>query len=281
MTKVLVVDENGASRLTLANQLSAGGYKVLESSDGLEALQVIAREHPDLVLAEVLMPRLDGFSLCRQLKTDPVTASIPVVLLTRNHPTREDEAFALSVGAEHYLIKPVPNDMLLALVGRLTLRSKVLPLAVQNEIDYLRGYVARLRQQIRDRCAEITQAQLQAEETRSEVALARAEWLKGEREELNRQLRRAKVRLEELQSQIPILPPRLRFNTDVVYDMRGLLMMAIRSSDLLLRGAQGMLPEPQAERLLVIRESSRRLLDILNALEVPEPLPRQFEYQEA
>ncbi|MBI4787527.1 MAG: response regulator [Chloroflexi bacterium] len=277
MTKILIVDDNGASRLLIANQLVEGGYQVLESGDGLEALQMVARERPDLVMTEVLMPRVDGFTLCRQLKTDPVTASIPVILLARNHPTREDEAFALTVGAEHYLVKPVANDILLALVGRLTLRSKVLPLAVQNESDYLRGYLARLRQQIRDRTTEIERAEQQSEQTHSEVAQARAEWLKGEREELNRQLRRAKSRLDELQSQSLMSPMRLRFNADVMSDIRGLLTMIVRSSDLLLRGAHGALPEPQAERLLVIRESSRRVLDILNAIEVPAAAPRQLE----
>ncbi len=277
MIRILIVDDNGAARLALANQLTAGGYQVLEAGDGLEALQMIARERPDLVMIEVLMPRIDGFTLCRQLKSDAVTAAIPVVLLARNYPSREDEAFALTVGAEHYLVKPVPNDVLLALVGRLTLRSKVLPLALQNEADYLRGYIARLRQQLRDRSHEIEQAERQATETSSEVAQARAEWLKGEREELNRQLRRAKARLDELQSQSLADPVRLRFNADVVNDMRGLLTMIVRSSDLLLRGMHGSLPEPQAERLLIIRESSRRVLDILNALQVPANEPKQLD----
>jgi CheY-like chemotaxis protein len=277
MSRILIVDDNGAARLTIANQLTAGGYQVLESGDGLNALQMIAREQPDLVMAEVLMPGLDGFTLCRQLKMDPETASIPVVLLTRHYPTREDQAFALTVGAEHYLVKPIANATLLALVGRLTLRSKVLPLAVQNETDYLRGYIARLRQQIRDRSSEIKQSQLQAAQTRSEVAQARAEWLKTEREELNRQLRRAKARLDDLQSQAPVSPARLQFNADVASDMRGLMAMIVRSSDLLLRGAHGALPDPQAERLLIIRESSRRVIDILNAMEIPRGVPRRLE----
>lgn len=277
MIRILIVDDNGAARLALANQLTAAGYQVLEAGDGLDALQMIARERPDLVMVEVLMPRIDGFTLCRQLKTDAVTAAIPVVLLARNHPSREDEAFALTVGAEHYLVKPVPNDILLALVGRLTLRAKVLPLALQNESDYLRGYIARLRQQLRDQSREIEQAEYQASETASEVAQARAEWLKGERDELNRQLRRAKARLDELQSQSLASPARLRFSADVVNDMRGLLTMIVRSSDLLLRGMHGALPEPQAERLLIIRESSRRVLDILNALQVPANEPKQLD----
>ncbi len=269
MIRILIVDDNGAARLALANQLAASGYQVLEAGDGTEALQMIARERPDLVMVQVLMPRIDGYTLCRQLKNDAVTTAIPIVLLARHHPSREDEAFALSVGAEHYVVQPVPNDILLALVGRLTHRSKVLPLALQNESDYLRGYIARLRQQLRDRSRDIEQAIYQATETSSQVAQARAEWLKGEREELDRQLRRARARLDELQSQSLATPIRSRFNADVVGDIRGLLTMIVRSSDLLLRGMHGSLPEPQAERLLTIRESSRRALDILNVLQVP------------
>lgn len=268
MARILIVDDNGASRLALTEQLAAAGYETLESSDGLEALRVVAREKPDVVMVEVLMPKLDGFSFCRQLKSDSVSASIPVVLLTRTPPSREDESFALTVGAEHYLIKPVPNEVLLSLIGRLTLRSRVLPLAVQNETDYLRGYVSRLRQQIREKSKEIEQARLQAEQTRSEVAQARSDWLKGEFDELNRQLQRARNRLEELQSRA-VTTTRLRMNADVMNDMRGMLSLIVRSSDLLLRGVHGALPEPQAERLLIIRESARRVLEILNAVEIP------------
>ncbi len=277
MAKILVVDDNGASRLQLAEQLATAGYQVIESSDGIEALRIVAREQPDVVMVEVLMPKMDGFMMCRQLKSDPATAAIPVILLTRATPTREDESFALTVGAEHYLIKPVPSDILAALVGRLTLRSRVLPLAVQNEADYLRGYVARLRQQIRDKVKEIEQARLQTEQTRSEVAQARAEWLRGEFDELNRQLSRARARLEDLQSKA-VAAARLRLNAEVLSDVRGMLTTVVRSSDLLLRGVHGALPEPQAEYLLVIRESARRVLEIINAIEVPgatAALPRR------
>ncbi len=270
MARILIVDDNGAARMALAEQLTAAGYQVFESSDGIEALQVAAREQPDVVMTEVLMPKMDGFSLCRQLKSDPTSAGVPVILLTRTPPTREDESFALTVGAEHYLVKPVPNDVLLALIGRLTLRSRVLPLAVQNEADYLRGYVSRLRQQIREKAKEIEQARLQVEQTRSEVAQARGEWLRGEFDELNRQLQRARVHLEELQTRA-VATARLRLTPDVLTDMRGMITMIVRSSDLLLRGVHGALPEPQAERLLIIRESARRVLEVLNAIEIPGP----------
>ncbi|MBI3912916.1 MAG: response regulator [Chloroflexi bacterium] len=270
MARILVVDDNGASRLSLTQQLTAGGYQALESSDSIDSLRVITREQPDIVMVEVLMPRLDGFSLCRQLKSDPATAAIPIVLLTRTPPTPEDESFAMSVGAEHYLVKPVAKEVLLALIGRLALRSRVLPLAVQNESDYLRGYISRLRQQIREKSKEIEQARLQAEQTRSEVAQARSEWLKGEFDELNRQLQRARARLEDLQTRA-VAPARLRINADVLNDMRGMITMIVRSSDLLLRGVYGALPEPQAERLMIIRESARRVLEILVAVELPGP----------
>ncbi len=282
MARILIVDDNGASRLALAEQLNAAGYQTIESSDGIEALSIVAREQPDILLVEVLMPRLDGFSLCRQLKSDPATAAIPVVLLTRTPPSREDESFAFTVGAEHYLVKPVANQVLLALVGRMALRSRVLPLAVQNETEYLRGYISRLRQQIREKAKEIEQARLQAEQTRSEVALARGEWLKGEFDELNRQLQRARARLEDLQTRA-VVPARLRINADVLNDMRGMITMIVRSSDLLLRGVYGALPEPQAERLLIIRESARRVLEIINAVELPgatAPAPKRLKSQD-
>ena len=279
MARILIVDDNGAARMALAEQLTAAGYQVFESSNGIEALQVVAREQPDVVMTEVLLPKMDGFTLCRQLKSDLPSAGIPVVLLARTPPTREDESFALTVGAEHYLVKPIPTQALLTLIGRLTLRSRVLPLAVQNEADYLRGYVSRLRQQIREKAKEIEQARLQVEETRSEVGQARGEWLRGEFDELNRQLQRARARLEELQTRA-VATARLRLSAEVLNEMRGMITMVVRSSDLLMRGVHGALPEPQMERLLIIRESARRVLEVLSAIQVPsqqQPSPKRLK----
>ena len=84
MSKIVVIDPNPVARLEMVNLSRAEGYPVLESGDGLAALQVIVHECPAVVLVEVLMPRVDGFALCHQLKTDPVTASIPIVLLARS-----------------------------------------------------------------------------------------------------------------------------------------------------------------------------------------------------
>ncbi len=271
MKRILILDDNAESRKSLAQQLTAEGYEILESVDGLESLDIIAVEHPDLVIAQVLSPRLDGFTFCHLMKSNPSTASIPIVLLSSNKPTPEDEAFALSVGGEDLLVTPVDRDTLVALVGRLLLRSEVLPLAVRNEVDYLRGYVVRLRNQIREHNAEIKKAESQAAHTNSEVARARSKWLANEREELNRQLHRARARLDELQAERVLPHPSLHFDADVSNDIHTMLTTIMRSSDLLLSGAHGALPEPQAERLLVIREGSRRVLDVLNALRAPEP----------
>ena len=84
MRKIVVIDPNPVARLEMVNLSRAEGYPVLESGDGLAALQVIVHECPAVVLVEVLMPRVDGFALWHQLKTDPVTASIPIVLLARS-----------------------------------------------------------------------------------------------------------------------------------------------------------------------------------------------------
>src|SRR5205085_8777150 len=80
--KILVVDDLAANRDLMKRILTAQGYDVLTAQDGQEALEIIAQQTPDLVLTDVRMPRKDGFGLCRELKSQPATRLLPVVLMT-------------------------------------------------------------------------------------------------------------------------------------------------------------------------------------------------------
>ena len=111
---VLVVDDNADLRLML-ERLLAPHWAVRVASDGQEALELIAADAPDLVLSDVMMPRLDGFGLLAALRRDPATASIPVILLSAR--AGEDAAVSgLDAGADDYLVKPFSSVELLARV---------------------------------------------------------------------------------------------------------------------------------------------------------------------
>lgn len=113
--RILVVDDEPLIRAQLSEALGKSGFLVSEVVDGEGALEAVKRLRPDCVILDVLMPRLDGYMVCRALKADPETAHIPVLLLTALH-RKEDLLQGLGVGAEDFLRKPFDLQELLARV---------------------------------------------------------------------------------------------------------------------------------------------------------------------
>jgi CheY-like chemotaxis protein len=117
--RVLVVDDDRVIQQLLEVNLELEGYEVVATaSDGREALEKIAELTPDLVILDVMMPKMDGIEVCRHLKRDPKTADIPVVLLSARAQDL-DVREGLEVGANAYLTKPFDPIELLDVVGRL------------------------------------------------------------------------------------------------------------------------------------------------------------------
>jgi two-component system cell cycle response regulator len=117
--RILVVDDIEANVRLLEARLSAEYYEVVTAHDGPTALAVAAAEQPDIVLLDVMMPGMDGFSVCRRLKDDPETRHIPVVLVTALDG-RGDRVAGLEAGADEFLTKPIDDVMLFARVRSLT-----------------------------------------------------------------------------------------------------------------------------------------------------------------
>ena len=116
MRKILIVDDEPYILNILDFSLDAEGYIVLQAADGEQALQMVRAEQPDLVIMDVMMPRQDGFETCRQLKEDPKTAGIPVVMLTARG-SREDREIGDIVKADGYITKPFSPQKLLDTVS--------------------------------------------------------------------------------------------------------------------------------------------------------------------
>jgi len=117
---VLVVDDDTDIARFIEMNLTFEGFEVIVAHDGYEALVQIERRRPDLVLLDVMMPRIDGVELCRQIRADPLTASLPVVMLTAKGLSAE-KVVGLTAGADDYIIKPFDTLELVARV-RSTLR---------------------------------------------------------------------------------------------------------------------------------------------------------------
>lgn len=117
--RILVVDDIEANVRLLEAKLTAEYYDVLTASDGPTALAMAAKERPDIVLLDVMMPGMDGFQVCRRLKDDPETRHVPVVLVTALDG-RADRIAGLEAGADEFLTKPIDDVMLFARVRSLT-----------------------------------------------------------------------------------------------------------------------------------------------------------------
>ena len=112
---ILVADDEEDVRELVAYRLSRSGYEVIEAADGEEAFRLAAEHPPDLMVLDVMMPRLDGYELTRRVRAEESLRSVPVILLTaRSQETDVSRGF--EVGADDYLKKPFNPDELVARV---------------------------------------------------------------------------------------------------------------------------------------------------------------------
>ncbi|MEZ0395984.1 MAG: ATP-binding protein [Anaerolineales bacterium] len=116
MTKILFADDLESNRYLLRTVLTASGYEMLEASNGVEALELARRERPDLILSDILMPQMDGFTLCRECQRDETLRAIPFVFYTATYTDPRDEELALGLGAARFIVKPIENGEFLAIL---------------------------------------------------------------------------------------------------------------------------------------------------------------------
>ncbi len=133
MTKILVVEDEETVLETLAYNLEQEGYKVLTASDGEEALRLIRAKKPDLVVLDIMLPRLDGLAVCRLVRKDPDVAHTPIIMLTARG-TQGDKMVGLDSGADDYITKPFGLGEFLARV-RAVLRRTPGQLITEQALD--------------------------------------------------------------------------------------------------------------------------------------------------
>jgi class 3 adenylate cyclase len=133
--------------------LAAHGYSVLTASDGEQALAIAREAHPDLILLDIMMPRIDGLSVCRELKADESLPFMPIILITAKTAS-EDMVRGLEAGADEYLTKPVNHPALLARV-RSMLRVKLLHDQTLDQSRQLAEWNQKLEQRVAEQVGEL------------------------------------------------------------------------------------------------------------------------------
>jgi adenylate cyclase len=140
--RILIADDNAMNLDILQTRLAGHGYDILTATDGAAALTLAREGQPDLILLDVMMPKLDGFEVCRRLRGDSALPFMPIILVTARTDSK-DVVAGLDAGADEYLTKPVDQAALVARVKSM-LRIKALHDTVQEQAARLEGQAAEL-----------------------------------------------------------------------------------------------------------------------------------------
>ncbi len=128
---ILIVDDDQSTRLSISEYLELSGYSVMTADDGQEALAIIEEYHPDLMVTDIVMPRMNGYELVRRLRQDPAFRLLPVILLTARTKTQE-RILGYQSGCDLYLPKPFELEELAAAIRNLLERSQI----IQSEYSF-------------------------------------------------------------------------------------------------------------------------------------------------
>ena len=157
---VLVVDDRGVDRLLLRKLLERRGYTVLEAADGKEGLDMARFYEPDLIIADTLMPKMDGFELLKNIKTDEKTKKIPCIVYSAVYTGYEDEKLALLLGASDFIPKPLDVGEFLKMVevairgAKEGVETTMVGLAPDEE-EYLRRYSHVVASKLEEKVSEL------------------------------------------------------------------------------------------------------------------------------
>ena len=131
------------------------GYQVLSAHNGQEALEILEKESPALIITDILMPKLDGFALVQKLKSNPKTLTIPVIFLSATYITPEDRAFAMSLGASRFIEKPIDTEEFLLTVAELLSQEQITIQKPLEKPKFYIGYRARLETKLQHKNRQI------------------------------------------------------------------------------------------------------------------------------
>ena len=152
---LLVVEDDPDILKLLAAPLTFRGYRVVRAHNGKEGLDAVRKERPAIVIADIMMPKLDGFGMVHRLRLDPGTRDIPVIFITATYVTSDDREFALTIGATRFIQKPVDLDKLLATIDELLRQETQVKVEPLSEFNFYDGYRRRLEAKLSQKNRQI------------------------------------------------------------------------------------------------------------------------------
>lgn len=163
MNKILIVDDDAQNLYMLEILLKTHGFEVELAANGSEALELAQRKPPDIIISDILMPVMDGFSLCRAWKADKRLNNIPFIFYTATYTDLKDEEFALNLGADRFMIKPMdPDELLTNLQDLIRLRTSRGQITSQEPIgkegEYYKEYSETLIRKLEHKMIQLQRA---------------------------------------------------------------------------------------------------------------------------
>lgn len=186
---VLIVDDHGPNRRLLQAQLAAADVVVFEASDGVEGLATLQREKIDVIVSDILMPRMDGYRFCYEVRADPRFKTIPFIFYTATYTSETDEKLSLELGADKFLRKPAGVAEMAAAIREAmsSPRRAIERVERPDDLNLMKVYSERLVAKLEDRNLELEAAR--ADLRRANASLEeRVKQRTAELEAANRQL---------------------------------------------------------------------------------------------
>ncbi|NJC98015.1 MAG: hypothetical protein C3F07_20405 [Anaerolineales bacterium] len=199
---LLVVEDVPDILRLLDATLKFKGYRVVKAMNGEEAMLAIEKELPALIITDILMPKMDGFSLVHRLRLNPKTRDIPVIFLSATYVAPEDKTFALTIGVTKFIEKPVDMGEFLPVIEGL-LKDGAPPPATLNEHDFYAGYRKRLETKLKHKNTQIARDEkllLTVSEEQKASFKASLRQAEAERDEIEALLDEIEARLEQLEA---------------------------------------------------------------------------------
>ena len=156
---LLVVDDVPDILNLLKATLTFKGYRVKTAPNGEEALEMIRAEHPALIIADILMPKMDGFSLVHYMRLHSELRDIPVVFLSATYVAPEDREFAIAIGVTRFLEKPVDLEAFLPIVSELLTKKTPDGYQSMSDREFYEGYLKRLETKLHHKSVQIARSQ--------------------------------------------------------------------------------------------------------------------------
>lgn len=265
---VLTVDDVETNRKLLRVTLEAEGMKVFDASDGLEALEVLDREPVDAIISDILMPRMDGYRLCYEVRDSKRFCHVPFIFYTNTYTSPSDEKTGLDLGADRFLRKPSPTSEILAALHALTETARRAPTEriPPPLLDLMKEYSEALVRKLEEKNSTLQLSGEQLLEA-NEVLCSQTRELERAREELLNTNVELEVRVRERTSQLQKANQELEaFSHSAAHDLRAPLRAVGCYSQMLLEDGGTRLSFEGQHCVQEILERVRRMTELIEHL---------------